>query len=428
LYTGLYEWIYYIYVVFFGIYISFRLACGTFVSKHWKMLGLSCAMLLLTQGLVALLHSVETVRMLYPFITHLPLAALLSLAFSAKWTVSLTSVITSYAFCQLSRWIGLVIGLFALPPLWVCILHLGCSLLFLFLINRFLLDSLHTVLLRTSNAILHFGALPTVYYVYEYFMLFTKHRYASVLALSELLPTGLVLFFALFIAVYHREVEKRETAQSQLTLMEKELSNASHVIEALRRVQEETAICRHDMHHHLNVIHHLLTANQTEQAIKYTQEIQTGLEAISPARYCENEAANLILGSYAAKAESLKIPFVIRASLPTVLPMPDTELCALLSNALENAFHAVTALAPHADRTILFQGDIRQNTLLVKLSNPYAGELVFKDGLPLSPDGNIHYGCRSILAITQRRNGLCSFDAAHQKFTLRVAIPLSIQV
>jgi len=229
-------------------------------------------------------------------------------------------------------------------------------------------------------------------------------------------------------AVYHRELEKRETAESQLMLMENELSNAAQIVEALRCVQEQTAIYRHDMHHHLSAIDHLLSADQPKQAMKYIREIQSELDAISPVRYCENETVNLILGNYASKARSMAIPFDIHAALPASLSIPDTELCAMLSNGLENAFNAVKALAPEADRSIRLTCEIRQNTLLIQICNPYAGELAFKDGLPASADGHAHYGLRSILAITQRRNGLCSFDTAHQKFTLRVAIPLSIQV
>ena len=422
--TAVYDLLYYVYVLFFGVYVSIRLSCGRLGEKHWKLFGVSSVALLMMQGIITLLLGMETVRMLYPLIAHLPIVLSLVFCLKAKWDVALTSVITSYALCQLTRWVGLMIGMAPLPPLLICIIHICFSQLLLFLLDKYMLGALHEVLRRADNAVLHFGALPIVYYAYEYFMIYTQYRYSGVQALSELLPTGLVLFFTMSVAAYQKEMEKRETAEYQLALLETELSGAGQVIDSLRSVQEQTAVYRHDLHHHLRMIDSFLSTNQPAQAMGYIREVQSGLEAISPVRYCENETVNLILGSYMAKASAINIPVTVRVALPAVIALPDTELCAMLSNGMENALNAVKALAADRDRTIQFSCEIKQNTLLIQIVNPCEGNVCIESGIPVSSGGGNHYGCRSIRAIAQRRHGQCAFDIVNGQFVLRVAIPM----
>lgn len=423
--NNVYEMLYYIYVLFFGVYVSVRLSCGRLDRKHRKMFIASSVALLLAQGVFTCLLGVEVVRMLYPLITHLPIVLGMLFCLRVKWDVAVTSVITSYSLCQLARWIGLVIGMLPMPQPLFCIIHICISHLLLLLLDRYMLNSIHEVLLGSSNAIPHFGTLPIVYYAYEYFMIYTQYRYSGVLAFNELLPTGLVLFFAVSVVVYRKELEKRKTAQYQLEILENELLNAGQVIHSLRSVQEQTAVYRHDLHHHLRMIDNLLAARQYGQAMQYIRETESGIEAISPLRYCENETVNLILGSYAARAADVEIPVRVKAAVPAALPLPDTELCAVLSNGMENALNAVRTLAGDRDRTVHFSCEIKQNTLLIQILNPYEGEIIMEDGMPVSSDGERHYGCRSIRTIAQRRSGLCTFDAANGQFVLRVAIPMA---
>jgi len=48
-----------------------------------------------------------------------------------------------------------------------------------------------------------------------------------------------------------------------------------------------------------------------------------------------------------------------------------------------------------------------------------------QDGVPVAQDQHRHYGCRSILSVVQRRNGICRFESENGVFLLQIAIPLS---
>lgn len=419
-----YDLPYNIYILIFGVYVSMRIACGPFMAKHWRRFSLLCPLLLLLQGGALYWGGAQTVRCLYPVITHLPLILLLVFREKCSWGVSLVSVAISYSICQLPRWVGLFLSLFSLSPAASAVIHIALSHLLLMLLDRFCLTPIHSVIRLSRRLLLSFGLLPALYYLGEYVMLYTHTNYASFALLSELTPTALVLFFVLFVIVYRQEAEKRAQAEEQMQLLQLELVQADQEIKTLRAIEDQTAICRHDLRHHLAMIDTLLSCGKEESALKYIREAQQQIDTLVPMRFCENETANLLLCAYAEKAKQRRISLSIKAELPQILPLSDTELCALLSNSLENALNAAIRLPDPANRTISVFFCIRQDNLLLEIKNPCQGEIVMEDGLPLSPSPGVHCGCRSIRSIALRRQGMCSFAAEGGIFTLRVVIPM----
>jgi len=415
---------YNLYVLLFGVYVSLRVACGAMSARHWRLFSLLCPALLLLQGAVLQLFGVQAVRMAYPFITHLPLVLAMMLALRVKWDVSVVCVLISYSMCQLLRWVGLLLSTLPLHPVVQMILHLCCCQMILMLLDRFCLDALRSVLISAPSVLLRLGALPLIYYLYEYFTLFTAGRYAHVLAIGELLPTGMVLFFTLFVVAYHREAERRRQAEQQAAALSMRLTQAGQEISALRLVEERTAVYRHDMRHHLSMLCALLTEGNQAQALDYIGEAQKRIEAIVPDRLCENEAANLLLRAFKSRAEEMNVPLDVHAQLPAALSLPGTELCALLSNGLENALTAAARLPQQADRTVRVLCAVRQGRVLIEIRNPFAGAVEIRGGLPVSQEPGAHYGCLSIRSIVQARKGMCSFEAEGGFFTLRCAVPL----
>lgn len=419
--TG-YELLYYVYVLLFGVYASMHMVCGAPNARFWLIAGILCPALLLAQGICLHFFGADGVRMIYPLIAHLPMVLSLRFAMNARWETALVSVLISYSLCQLLRWVGLAAELIFSQPA-AAFIHLALSIFLSFIIVRFSLPAIHRLLQGSLRLLLCFGALPALYYAYDYFMLYSGGRFQAVLALNELLPTAMVLFYALFSIVYQQEAERRRQLSLQTQAMEQELAQAAHDMAMLRVSEEKTAIYRHDLRHHLSMIEQLLSVHPNEKTEAYIREVKNELEAISPARYCENETVNLLLGSFGQRAQQQEADLRIKASLPPDLSLPDTELCALLSNGLENALSAVRGLS---ERRIDLFCSVRQNNLLIEIRNPCAGEILFRDGLPQANDHQPHYGCLSIQRIVQCRNGMCTFEAENGSFILRIAVPLEV--
>ena len=416
--------LYYIYVLFYGVYVSMRIACGRFTTREWRFFAVICPLLLLIQGIYLHLGGIDSVWLQYPMIVHLPIVLALIGERRVKWDVAVVSVVISYAMCQLPRWLGLVIETLRLAEPAQLFVHLAASQLLLLLLDRFCLDAVHSVLVSSRQMPRLFGAMPCAYYLYEYFSLYTQNRYTDVLLISELMPTDVVLCFVLFVIAFKREADRSRQAERQAAALESELAYAQQEIGVLRASEEKTAIYRHDFRHHLMMIDSMLAAGKPEQAAAYIRQAEGEIDALVPIRYCDHETVNLLLSAFRDRAKRRGVPMRITVSLPAELGLPDTELCTLLSNGLENALNAAAALPESADRTIEFFGGIKQNHLLIEIKNPYAGEITMQDGIPQAKGMERRCGCRSIQAIVQRHKGVCIFDAAGGVFVLRIAMPM----
>ena len=97
---------------------------------------------------------------------------------------------------------------------------------------------------------------------------------------------------------------------------------------------------RHDLRHHMQFLAGCIENGRTEQALGYIRSVCSEIEAGKVTAYCENEAANLIFSAFADRAAKAGVQFTVQAGISQALPVSESDLCVLLSNALENALHA----------------------------------------------------------------------------------------
>ena len=211
--------------------------------------------------------------------------------------------------------------------------------------------------------------------------------------------------------------------KSAQTALQQKLDSAQERITLLGESTMQMEVYRHDMRHQLTMLSGLLSAGKTTQAQEYIQTVIHDLGAIIPKKFCANETVNLLCSSYDGKARRLGVDLAIEAGLPKTIPLPDTELCSVISNGLENALRA--ASQPEvAEKWVELYCEIKKNKLLIQIRNPYVGRVTVQNGLPVSSRAGHGYGCHSIRAIAENHGGLCDFEAENGLFTLRVALPL----
>ena len=60
---------------------------------------------------------------------------------------------------------------------------------------------------------------------------------------------------------------------------------------------------------------------------------------------------------------------------------------------------------------------------MLYIKNPYEGNVVFQDGLPISECSGHGFGSKSIKLIAEMHGGYYSFEAKDGIFTLKVVLP-----
>jgi len=366
---------------------------------------------------------------LYPLITHLPNVLFIEFYLKKPRSIAIVSMLVAFLCCQPPNRLGE-----ALQLIWngKVTFHIGYSLgllMMFYLIQRFVVSSVHQVMSYSSRSLAVFGSFPLIYYVFDYTTtIYTGFLYSGAKVIVEFFPSVISMFYIVFIIIYNSEMQRRCRLEMDNLMLQTRSESATHEIMALQQVQRQTAIYRHDMRHHLSLIHNFLEAGDSQEAMTYIQQTQREIDKIVPQRYCENNTVNSIFSAFANKAKQKKVEIMIEAIVPKQLPIPDTEICTLLANGLDNAISAAAssrksggkALIPRVRATC----HIHKNNLLILVENTLGGKVEMRDGLPYTRKEGHGYGVKSIQMLVDRHQGYYSFSAEEGLFTLQIVLPL----
>ena len=421
-------------VFFFGVALSVSIIGGCNSRREWALLFALCPVFLAFQTVSWLMWGLDATKRLYPLLVHLPLLLILILGLKKPAGISLVSVCTAYLCCQLPRCAGVVtVAVTGSALLGQLVYSAAIVPIFLFLL-RYFVPSARDTMTESRKTLLLFGSLPIIYYVYDYTIAARINLpYTDILSpdaafsaggvMAETLPTVVGLLYMAYTTAYRQQLQRQTQSELLNSMMAVQLKQAEAEMASLRQADAQSAIYRHDMRHHLTAIDSFLAAGKPEQAREYIQNVQSNIQSVTPRRFCENELVNLICSSFSDRGERAGVSLKVKAELPDFLTVPDAELCALFSNALENAISAA-GMMEEDKRWVSCTCAVRAGKLLIEVKNPYKGSVIMRDSLPVSNREEHGYGCRSIQTITEQNHGLCEFKAESGIFTLRVVLPV----
>ena len=190
---------------------------------------------------------------------------------------------------------------------------------------------------------------------------------------------------------------------------------------------EELRKLRHDLRNHLSYIGTLLEQRKYDEAKKYFSSMSVDVSA--PLGYTDsgNDAVNAIVNFGRMRAASMGVTLAPKLSVPAELPIPDNELCSLLSNLLDNAMEAA-AQSETEDKTVELSVLRREDHLLIDVRNPVSSDVSPEKRLSLvstKKDSQLHgYGTKIIRSIAKQYNGVCRFDMEDGRFIASVMLDL----
>ncbi len=411
-------------VSFFGSILSASFCHAVETRRKHNIFVFAMLLFPLLQGLVYFRWGAEFMREIYPLVVHLPLLLLLY-ALTGRLLWPFFSILTAYLCCQLRRWMALfaVAVLSGGQPMQNFFELLFTLPLLLFLL-RYASPLVRQLFDYPAKTQCQFGSIPLVYYIFDYITtVYTDMLTSGDPVVVEFMPfvcCAAYLVFLLYNSVKERTQIQLKQAQKSLGI---QLNQAVREIDALRESQTLASQYRHDMRHHLQYVSACIKNGQEEQAQAYISGICKEIDAQKVERYCENEAANLILSAFAGRAKKEGIEIKIRGSLPAFILISDSDLCVLLSNALENALHACQPLAAAKEACVI---DVhfynKDDRLFLQIENPCGDDISFENGIPVSHEPGHGIGVQSICAIVERYDGMCTFLVQNHHFILRLSI------
>lgn len=229
------------------------------------------------------------------------------------------------------------------------------------------------------------------------------------------------LVFLLHYSKVERDKIQAEQVQNNMSM---QLAQAVRQIDAMRESQDLASRYRHDLRHHLQYVLNCIENDQEDEAKKYISTICEEIEAQRVQRYCENDAVNLILSAFVGRAKKAGVTMQVLGYLSDFILASDSDLCVLLSNALENALHACAPLVEAGqDCVIDVNFHERGKKFFLQITNPCQQEKVrLVKGIPVTDQPGHGLGVQSICSVVAKYGGLYDFSVQDGTFILRLSL------
>ena len=180
-----------------------------------------------------------------------------------------------------------------------------------------------------------FWVLPLVFILLNLFMI---PRYPTTLQTGRVLQVYIVmsialLFLMLFFNAIFLLMAISINRNARLQQENQFLSMQQQRYESLKAAIEEARQARHDMRHQMNQLSALAEAGDLDGLKTYLAKTVSRIPELDMS-FCENRAADSVVGYYCALAKREGIPFCAKLDLPQTLPVDEIDMCLVLSNLL----------------------------------------------------------------------------------------------
>lgn len=195
---------------------------------------------------------------------------------------------------------------------------------------------------------------------------------------------------AALIHLFQTEAERR--TEARLLLQRGELAQENY--ENLRRHSEELASLRHDMRHHITALQGLCREGNMAELQTYLETLAQRPELNRSSGCTVHPAVDAVLTAMLARGAEAGVRSEVRVELPPKLSIPDSDLCPLLMNLLENALEANEKVPEGADKWLRVTMHIRGEYLYIGVENARFGPVDFdpEERLYRSTKSGAHHG------------------------------------
>ncbi|HEX3026755.1 MAG TPA: GHKL domain-containing protein [Clostridia bacterium] len=213
---------------------------------------------------------------------------------------------------------------------------------------------------------------------------------------------------------FEKVISYLETERAN-SILESQLSMQKSYAEEAKARYEATRAFRHDFKNHLIALSGLIEKGETENAKKYLERFEQISQRMSFSVSTGNTAVDALLSEKLAYAENSGIHVELDAAIPPTVTVDDFDLCAVFSNALDNAIKACGS-AKNRDKILRITARPNKDFFLIDMSNTYEPECVPKGtgiGLPV------------IKMIVEKYHGAIEISEENSVFFISMILPFN---
>ena len=221
---------------------------------------------------------------------------------------------------------------------------------------------------------------------------------------------GLASLFCILFS--YKKLQQSFRFSTEISLMEQQEHSLNQYVEEAKTRYDETKSFRHDIRNHIAVVKKLLQNGKLEEAITYVEDLDDMAEKMSFPCSTNNPVVDILVGNKLGIAKSMGIDVDCSLPLPYPCGIRDIDICIVLSNALDNAIHAVKNLGAGIEKYIRVSGRIQGDFLMMEIQNSFHGKGAFKKGTGLS----------NVKKVAEKYGGAMSIETQENVFVLHVLL------
>lgn len=243
----------------------------------------------------------------------------------------------------------------------------------------------------------------------------SKLGFIGVVYLSVLL--GCVFLFEILGDYFHKNSALRLQLREK-SLLENHLENIQASMKTLRQ-------WKHDYHHHTQAMQMLLENQQYSELNTYLAQFNSDFTNLTSMVSTGNPTLDAILSSKILIAKSHGIAVEQAIFLPEKLSIPQTDLCIVLGNLLDNAIEACNKPNQQQPPYINITIKIHKGMLYFKVVNSSNGIYLFDNKKLISTKKQPEhgYGFHNINKIVENYGGFFNYEPENSSFAATIMIP-----
>lgn len=259
-------------------------------------------------------------------------------------------------------------------------------------------------------------------WIYEIYLTDTDNLIPA--QLSYIISSSYLLINFIVFALYERIVKEAEKNYVLISKQKQYELTEEHNIQ-IEQIYKDVKTLQHDFKHHAQVVRALLERSDIAEAEKYLDSLDEQIVMSTVKVSTGNYLVDAILSSKMTLARSHQIQFEYNAALPEQLSIDNTDLCAVLSNLLDNAIEACRKV--DIDSYIKCDVLLVKNQLYINIVNSSDGKYIKNSQSFLTTKkGSMHgIGLRHIQSIVNQYNGIYTIKAESDYFETKISIPMT---
>ena len=207
------------------------------------------------------------------------------------------------------------------------------------------------------------------------------------------------------VIVLYQKLKEKQEEEYVRGLARKQAGDMVDHVEHIEELYDRMRGIRHDLGNHLTVIERLAEDGKTEELADYIRELGENIERLQPRIKTGNAVTDVVLSETADRCEKEGISFESTFSYPEGLNINPFDMSVILTNALQNAVEASSAVS---DPEIRIRSVQKERVFIINIRNIVSKRVpIMEDGLPETSkyESGHGYGIKNIRSIAAKYRG-----------------------